>query len=216
MVAVTQPSRRGRPRAGEREQRQQRVLDAALGELVEHGYDDVTMLGIASRAGVSKETLYSWFGSRDGLFEALIRRNADASAARVRAALHAADVRQGSPSVRATLVGYATGLLSLLTSEGSVALNRAAMRSPRLAELLLRSGRHRIGPLVEGYLGELHAGGWIHAPDPPAAFRLLYGLVVQDTQIRVLLGERSPSSRTIRAHAAAAVDRFLRLCAMPR
>ena len=204
------PSRRGRPRAGEREQRQQRVLDAVLAELVEHGYDNATTAGIASRAGVSKETLYSWFGSRDGLFEALIRRNADASAERVNAAL------DSDADERATLIAYASGLLTLLTGAGSIALNRAAMQSPQLAELLLRAGRHRIGPLVERYLAALHAAGRLHVPDPPAAFRLLYGLVVQDTQIRVLLGERPPSRRAIAAHAEAAIDRFIHLAEIDR
>ena len=51
-------SRVGRPRQGEREERRHRVLDAALAELVEQGYDKTTMLSIASRAGASKETLY--------------------------------------------------------------------------------------------------------------------------------------------------------------
>jgi AcrR family transcriptional regulator len=204
------PSRRGRPRAGEREERQRRVLDAALAELIEHGYDNATTFGIASRAGVSKETLYSWFGSRDGVFEALVRRNADASAERVAAAL------EGDDDERATLLAYATGLLTLLTGAGSIALNRAAMQSPQLAALLLREGRHRIGPLVERYLAALHDTGRLNIPNPSAAFRLLYGLVVQDTQIRVLLGERPPSRRAIAAHAAAAIDRFIQLVELDR
>jgi AcrR family transcriptional regulator len=186
------------------------VLDAALAELVERGYENVTMLDIASRAGVSKETLYAWFGSREGLFEALIRRNADLSAQQVSAAL------DRNPDAQQTLVGYATGLLTLLTSDGSIAFNRAAMASPTLAEVLLRSGRHRIGPLVERYLARLDDTGRLRIPDPPAAFRVLYGLVIQDTQIRVLLGEPPPDAAAIAAQAKAAVDRFMRLFAAPR
>lgn len=181
------------------------MLDAALGQLIDDGYESVTMQRIAARAGASKETLYAWFGSREGLLQALIERNADHSARRIDAALHR------SAAVPATLTGYAVGLLTLLTSPASVALNRAAMTSPRLAELLLRAGRHRVGPLVEQYLGRLHATGQLHAPDPAAAFRLLYGLVVQDTQIRVLLGESPPAGDDIARHAAVAVERFLEL-----
>jgi AcrR family transcriptional regulator len=183
------------------------VLDAALGELVERGYENVTMLDIASRAGVSKETLYAWFHSREGLFDALIRRNAGLSAQQVSAAL------DGTRDPQQTLVSYATGLLRLLTSDGSIAFNRAAMASPALAEVLLRSGRHRIGPLVERYLARLDATGHLRIPDPPAAFRVLYGLVVQDTQIRVLLGEPPPSPAAIATHAKAAIDKFMRLFA---
>ena len=92
-----------------------------------------------------------------------------------------------------------------------MALNRAAMTSPELAELLLRSGRHRVGPLVERYLHQEHIAGQVHAPDAAAAFRLFYGLVVQDTQIRVLLGEQPPTGQDIAHHADMAVKRFLQL-----
>ena len=90
------------------------------------------------------------------------------------------------------------------------------MASPTLAEVLLRSGRHRIGPLVERYLAGLDATGRLRVPDPPAAFGVLYGLVVEDTQIRVLLGEPPPGTAAIAARAKAAVDRFVRLFAASR
>ena len=198
-------SRRGRPRAGERAQRRDHVLDAALAELLERGYDAMTMQDVASRAGASKETLYAWFGSRTGLLQALIERSADNSAERVQAAL------DDTADPQATLVGYATGLLMLLTGPGSVAINRAAMTSPDLAALLLRSGRHRIGPLVEQYLARLHDAGHLEIADPAAAFQLLYGLVIEDRQIRVLLGEAPPTPADAAAHAQTAVDRFFRL-----
>ena len=198
-------SRRGRPRTADREERRRRVVSAAFDELLEKGYEGATMLGIASRAGASKETLYSWFGSREGLFAALINAEADASAERIQ---HALD---GDADPRDTLTGYAIGLLALLTGEKSVALNRAAMSSPELAEVLLASGRHRVGPMVEEYLARLAEENRLDIQDPAAAFQMLYGLVVQDTQIRVLLGERPPTRKQIATHAQVAVARFLQL-----
>ena len=50
-LTTSTTSRRGRPRAGERAERERRIVAAALEELIEHGYERVTMLGIASRAG---------------------------------------------------------------------------------------------------------------------------------------------------------------------
>lgn len=201
-------TRRGRPRSGERPERERRILDAALIELTENGYERVTMLAIAKRAGASKETLYGWFGSKEGLFAALITRNADESAERVRSALTAeADTRE-------VLVSFATGLLTLLTSDGSIALNRASMNSPELAEVLLANGRFRVGPLVEEYLGQLSNTSAIRIGDPGESFRLLYGLIMRDTQIRVLLGEPAPTTAAIRRHAATAVEEFLTLIEM--
>jgi hypothetical protein len=112
---------------------------------------------------------------------------------------------------RATLTAIAESLLRLLTSDTSVALNRAAMTSPDLAALLLRHGRHTTGPLIEGYLTRLTDQGRLRADDPAEAFQLLYGLTVRDVQIRSLLGEPAPPPDRLRAAAELAVDRFLTL-----
>lgn len=85
------------------------------------------------------------------------------------------------------------------------------MNSPELAAILLAGGRYRVGPLVGAYLDTLHRGGELHAPDPGASFTMLYGLVSEDMQIRVLLDEDAPSTNVINIHAATAVDRFLAL-----
>ena len=185
-----------------------------MDEIVERGYAGASMQSIATRAGASKETLYSWFGDRDGLVTALIRANADASATRLRDALSAPP--RDLVTARQTLTAYASALLRLLTGDISVALNRAAMSSPHLAEILLTSGRHRIGPIAEEYFAALHAAGLIDQTDAAAAYRTFYGLVVQDTQIRVLLGEPTPSTAQVTRRAADAVQAFFRLHPRPQ
>ena len=52
--------------------RQKQVLDAALALMVEQG-DQLTMTAVAGRASCSKETLYKWFGDRDGLLTATVQ-----------------------------------------------------------------------------------------------------------------------------------------------
>ncbi len=175
--------------------------------IVREGYAAATMQAIADEAHASKETLYSWFGDRESLVAALIRLNADESAARLTAALgrRPASAEDG----RRTLEGYARSLLALLTGDVSLALNRAAMGSPALAETLLESGRHRVGPLATAYLTALHDSGFSPHADADRAFSFLYGLVVQDSQIRVLLGEAPPSQEEVAARARWAVEVFL-------
>lgn len=112
---------------------------------------------------------------------------------------------------RATCLERALLLVAGSSSEASVQLNRAAMQSPELAQLLLQLGRYWVGPLVEEYLARLHEKGRYRFPDPAAAFRLLYGLVIEDIQIRVLLGEKPSSKKYIAKHADVAVKRFLTL-----
>lgn len=201
---------RGRLPSEDRAEREDAILDAALEQLVEQGPSALSMLAVARRANASKETLYSWFGNKDGLLTALIERNADRTMGGVQAALsdHDADPRE-------VLVGFARGLLGLLTADASVALNRAAMSSPALAERLLASGRFRVGPIVESYLAAGRDRGVLAFDDPSEAFELLYGLVVRDLQIRVLLGESPPCPDSLDARAADAVDVFLHLTGAP-
>lgn len=181
------------------------MIEAAFVELLEQGADGVTMLSIARRAGASKETLYSWFGNRDGLFSAMITSNADATAERIDGALDG-----GEPSE--TLAMFGAGLLGLLTGPRSLALNRAAMTNPTLAAELLASGRHRVGPIVERYLATVATSGQLTVLDPASAFETFYGLVIRDTQIRVLLGDPAPSRPAIRRRAEAATEQFIELC----
>ncbi|WP_425307760.1 TetR/AcrR family transcriptional regulator C-terminal domain-containing protein [Ammonicoccus fulvus] len=201
-------SRRGRPRAGERAGREDAIIDAALAELAEVGWDRFTMAGAARRAGASTETLYAWFGNRDGLIRRMVQRNADLSAAVVHEELRNGT---GTRDLRGTLVAYARGLLDLLTGPVSLMLNRAAITQPELAEVLRSEGRLRIGPLVGRYLGERHAAGELHCPDPEKCFTVLYGLVVRDLQIGVLLGAERPDDAALQARAEEAVELFLRL-----
>ncbi|SFC90657.1 TetR/AcrR family transcriptional regulator C-terminal domain-containing protein [Streptomyces aidingensis] len=200
--------RRGRPRAGEQAARRAAALDAALAELLGRGVTGLTMQGVAARAGSSKESLYSWFGSRQGLLAALIERQAE----QVNTAVAAA-VARPADDIAATLTAIARNLLTLLVGDVSVALNRAAMTSEELAALLLRHGRHTTGPLVADFLGALARRGRLRIDDPGEAFQLLYGLVVRDLQIRVLLGEPAPAEEELSAQARTAVRRFLALTA---
>jgi AcrR family transcriptional regulator len=203
--------RRGRPPAGSRAAHREVILDAVFELLAERGYQGTTMAAVAARAGSSKETLYAWFGSKQGMFTALIRRQAEAANQAVATALDS----DGGHDPAATLTAFATNLLMLLLGERSVALNRAALAEPdgELAAVLLAQGRHRTGPIVEAYLARLAAEGHLGIDDPADAFQLLYGLVIQDLQIRVLLGEPPPGRDALAEQAQVAVERFLALTA---
>lgn len=193
----------GRLRAEEIPARRDAVLDAAAVELTARGYEMTTMLAVAKAAGASKETLYSWFGSKEGLFAALIERNALRTNERISAAL----ATDAPPEE--VLIGFAVNLQRLLLGEAALAINRAAMNAPELATLLLEHGRFRTGALVECYLTGLMERGMIRIHDPASAFRILYGLIIEDRQIRALLGDAVLDDDARQSHAKNAVDRFL-------
>ena len=56
-------------------ERPEEILDAALTELVAHGYNATRVEQVARRAGVAKGTVYLYFPSKGELFKAVVRRS---------------------------------------------------------------------------------------------------------------------------------------------
>jgi len=54
----------------------EQILQGAMQEFLQHGYTATSMARIAATAGVSKETLYSYFESKEKLFTAIVERTA--------------------------------------------------------------------------------------------------------------------------------------------
>ncbi|MBU3870380.1 TetR/AcrR family transcriptional regulator [Streptomyces sp. 4503] len=63
------------------------LLDAAFAALEGRPWSRVKMAEVAAAAGVSRQTLYNEFGSKEGLARALVRREADAYLSGVERAL---------------------------------------------------------------------------------------------------------------------------------
>jgi TetR/AcrR family transcriptional regulator len=79
MMARRAPARDERQRDAERSR--QALLDAALDEFAEHGYAGARVADIARRAGVNKQLINYYFGSKEGLYlavqQAWLDREAD-------------------------------------------------------------------------------------------------------------------------------------------
>lgn len=200
--------------ADARSAREQEVLAAVLDLMVEEG-DGFSMAAVARRASCSKETLYRWYGDRDGLLTATVRWQA---AKVIMPRLEAGKVTLSA--FGETLERFARSWLEVLTGDVSIALNRLAVshsgnNKSNLGKIVLENGplamRTRLIPIFE--IGRKE--GFIMR-DGDDAFRLFFGLVVADAQIRALLGdEPRPSESDIQEFAKSAVERFLLLCEKP-
>lgn len=62
------------PKTAKQEAKAEQILQGAIQEFLQDGYASTSMARIASTAGVSKETLYSYFESKEKLFEAIVQR----------------------------------------------------------------------------------------------------------------------------------------------
>ncbi len=193
--------------------RQQAVLDAALRLLVEEG-DALTMTAVARRASCSKETLYKWFGDRDGLLTATVKWQA--SKVRVAPVDRA---RLDLASLTASLEGFASAWLTVISSETSIALNRVAVShagsgKDDLGAIVLENGRFEMGRRLKPVLEAGRDAGLLAFDDTEEAFRVFFGLVARDVQIRLLLGDRLKlSAAAIAQDLARATQQFLTLFA---
>lgn len=200
-------------------ERQIGVLDAVLRLLVEVG-DRLTMTGVARAASCSKETLYKWFGDRDGLLAATVRWQA----AQVRVG-PIDRTRLDRESLADRLEEFAVNWLTVIGSQTSIALNRVAIgaaakaraeETHTLGAIVLENGRFAMGRRLKPVLEAGRASGLLDFEDAEDAFRTFFGLVARDTQIRLLLGDRIDLiPETIRRDARRAVGQFLALHGAP-
>lgn len=192
-------------------ERQKAVLDAALRLLVEEG-DQLTMTAVARRASCSKETLYKWFGDRDGLLTATVQWQAS----KVRVVL--VD-RKGLDlaSLTASLERFASDWLKVISSDTSIALNRVAVShagsgKDDLGAIVLENGRFALARRLKPVLEAGQQAGLLEFSDAEAAFRTFFGLVARDVQIRLLLGDRlEMTDAAIGGDAVRATQQFLAL-----
>ncbi|GLZ51971.1 TetR family transcriptional regulator [Actinomycetospora sp. NBRC 106378] len=124
-----------------RRQVRERVLDTAASLAVEHGWDRVRIGEVATTSGVSRPTLYREFGTKDGVGEALVAREAERFFTGIASVLEdSASVPDGvgasvrftldeaadNPLLRAILTGSRsgdTGLLPFLTTRGDAIIS---------------------------------------------------------------------------------------------
>lgn len=70
-------------------ERRAQILDVGCAVFAERGFDASSMDDIAHRAGISKPIVYEHFGSKEGLYAAIVERQMDDLVARVSSALAA-------------------------------------------------------------------------------------------------------------------------------
>ncbi len=190
--------------------RAEAVLLAAFDVFMEHGYEGATMLEIATRAKVSKLTLYALFTDKEGLFEALVawgaqRYQLDAEAL---SALAAAQPREA-------LERYALAFARVMLRWQSIALFRIAVsqaaKRPRMAavhdELTRKERQSTLAPLMQ----RLVDGGLIADADREDFARDFQALMRGDIYYDVLVGRaEAPSKEAVEAHVKRALARLLK------
>lgn len=188
-------------------ERQKQITEAAYSVLAEKGYVGASMLSIAKKAKASNETLYRWYGNKQGLFRDLVAQNAELVAAQLEKELGKAE-----HSLKVLEV-VGERLLAMLLSPRAVVLNRAAAAdaevSGELGQALAEAGRNRVFPLLVQLLERLKADGFLCFDHVVEVAELYVALLVGDMQIRRVTGVLAePSTDDIQRRARRASERL--------
>lgn len=193
------------PRTGRRgEAKREVILDAAERCFLTDGFA-VSLDRIAAEADVSKQTIYSHFGNKEGLYRAVAMRR--------KWPVHEA-LRPDAP-VREALLAFGMALLEKVTAPETVRLHRLLVgqvtQFPDLARVHHEIGPQRSLDCLADYLRPLVAAGQLDAEDADLAADHFFGLLLGTTRQRLLFGAiPSPSAEDNKKAAERAVSAFCR------
>jgi len=171
-------------------ERQKRILDAAREVFLEQGYDNASINDIMCRAGGSLSTLYRLFGSKLGLFEAMMEQTSN----QVFAAFQAFECsikRQETPEQ--ALKRYARLLLERVLSPEAVGLYRlittdCSSEREQIQQLFYAQGPRRINEKLAAYLRTQVEQGALVIDNPELAAFQFVDMVKGQFQLRAMLG----------------------------
>lgn len=189
-----------------------KIAQAATEVFVQKGYSTSSVDEIALRAGVSKQTVYMHFGSKENLFLAVTAAATDAITEELAAQLDAS--RGGSQDFTAELQAFASTLARLVLRPEIMALRRLVMtevvRFPELGRTWYAHGPGRVFEQLSPRFKELTEDGHLAIEDPDLAAEQFNWLVLAGPQNKMIFGavDRFTESEIDRI-AAAAVKVFL-------
>jgi AcrR family transcriptional regulator len=159
-------------------------LAAGTAVFLESGFAEATLDEVIRRSGGSRATLYGRFGSKEGLFAAIIA----AKCSQIVAALDAMPV---AGKVEEVLRSFATLYMQELMSPEGIALYRAVIGEsghfPELGASVFRAGPEAGADRLAAYLRAQIAAGVLALPDPDMAARQFLQTVKGDLHERALM-----------------------------
>ena len=203
--AAKPPPRRGRPRDPER---LKRILEAARKHFYAHGLERANVDAIAAEAGVSKMTVYSHFGSKEGLFGVVVQDRTD----RVMGGDAGAEAMDPMKP-RDALLALGEQFFELTREEHTLgkfrSLYGAASTHAEACQAFYSQGPQRLMGQLAGYLRRAQQAGTLRVKNPALAANLFLSMFLGDGHMRGLLMLERPDPRQDKALIREAVRVFL-------
>jgi AcrR family transcriptional regulator len=194
------------------------ILAAAEEVFLRNGYLGASMDEVSALSGVSKQTVYSHFGSKQALFIELVSEMTTDTGNRVHGDR---EIPTRADQLAGFLTEYARRQLALVTTPRILQLRRLVIgevaRFPELAETLYITGPQRAIASIAAVIQQLHERGLLSVDDPAIAASQFNWLVMGEPLNRaMLLGAAGvPTATELDSQAANAVRVFLAAFAVP-
>jgi AcrR family transcriptional regulator len=191
--------------------RREAFLAAGRAVFQEKGFAAATLDDIIARSGGSRQTLYSLFGGKQGLFEAIITDICDTI-------FHGLTPDEMAPRVpEEALEELGVRYLSIVTSEECINLHRLVIaeadRLPEMGQRFWKSGPGQSRAFLTQYFDGQVARGLLAIPDTAAAADHFLGMLSGTIRMLCLIGLRAPPDEPeIRRFTKLAVRQFLSGC----
>lgn len=189
-----------------------RILEAAATVFCKDGYTGASIDAVATKAGVSRQTIYNHVGDKDGLFKEVVAALTDKSAAKFMLLME--EFPDKPDNVEAELTSFSARFLNHLTQDKTsrwllrLAENESG-RYPELFTVWREYGSGRKRSLVAAQLSQLALNGYLDLDDATLAARQYLALLTAEWRAEFQLG-RFPSEDECAGMAARAVKTFLR------
>ncbi|WP_064693223.1 TetR/AcrR family transcriptional regulator [Rhizobium aegyptiacum] len=168
-----EPRKRGRPKVSSDEDKRTHIVEVARRVFVKYGYAGSTTAVVASEAGISKQTLYKLFQSKEELFAAVVgahrrlmldlpRPAEDIPIAESLERIFMIDMDEDLDAERA-------GFLQLVFRE--------AAQFPELIDILQREGILASRQYLADWLADRRAEGRLSLDDPESSARMLMDMI---------------------------------------
>lgn len=194
------------------DEKHQAIVRAAREVFLSNGYLGTNMDLIASRSGVSKQTVYTHFGSKEALFVEIVGSMTGDAGDRVH---HERPELGDDAELEAYLRGFAERQLRIVTEPELLQLRRLVIgevgRFPELAKVLYERGPQRAIGELTAMFEVLRERGLLTGAEPAEAAEWFNWLVMAAPLNRaMMLGDAAvPGDDELRRHVAEAVRIFL-------
>lgn len=187
-------------RAEKKALKKSKILDAAWTVFGRNGYTGTSLDAIADEAGVSKPTLYMYFGNKEGLFEAVL---ADTSED-ILGPLFESDPSKGS--MVEALLTFSRTYAEIVLTERVLSLGRLvigeARRFPDIGEKYYLAGPDRAHSGIQAWMENLAAEGKLEVEDAELAAHDFWSLILSAPREMMQI---MPNKRM----SPAEIDRFI-------